>query len=178
MDNGPRLFYAVTFSTELQEQINQQLVSRIPSRGYSKTKPENLHLTLCFLGNQPETKIREMYEKVKPLEEMPSFEIELCGIGHFKQTVVWLGVGKGETELQSLSTRLRKNLGVPPEHTHAHVTLGRNKTASLEELDQLIEDLRHQKFEQKIMVRGFDLIQSTITSSGSIYRKRFSIEFT
>jgi len=177
MPETARLFFAVNFSDKLKDRIFNELVEAIPKNGFGKVSRENLHITLVFLGYCGKEKIAELAKNVEALKDFEGFEAELNCIGHFKGNVLWLGTGKGTGEFNLLSKRLCNAIDVPNEEFHAHVTLARNKGAGKTELDAAVENLRQKKFFEKIRVRGFDLIQSSLTPKKPVYKKLFSIEF-
>ncbi|GEM_PF-1230436 len=172
-----RLFFAVNFETSLQERIYCELIADIPSNGFSKTKQQNIHITLVFLGNQQKEKIRKLFEQTQELSELESFDAELNSIGHFNSQVLWLGVEKGSSDFEHLARTLCDTIGVSNTRFHAHATLARTKGATPAKVQNVVEILRKKKFSEKIHVRGFDLMQSTLTRSGPLYKKLLSIEF-
>ncbi|MDD5148017.1 MAG: RNA 2',3'-cyclic phosphodiesterase [Candidatus ainarchaeum sp.] len=178
MPENARLFFAVNFSHELKERVFKELVEEIPKNGFGKVGMENMHVTLVFLGYCGKEKIAELEKQADALKDFEGFEAELNCIGHFKGKVLWLGTGKGTEEFNLLAKKLCKAIAVENEEEfHAHVTLARNKGATKKEFDEAVEKLRKKKFFEKIRVRGFDLMQSTLTGKGPVYKKVFSVEF-
>jgi len=177
MTENARLFFAVNFSEELKERIFKELVEEIPKNGFGKVGRENLHITLAFLGYFLKEKFLELQEKAMQLKNFESFEAELDSIGHFKGRVLWLGTGKGTEEFNLLAKELCEAISVQNEEFHAHLTLARNKGAKKSEFDTVVEKLRGKKFFEKINVKGFDLMQSTLSPKGPVYKKIFSVEF-
>ncbi|MBS3061935.1 MAG: RNA 2',3'-cyclic phosphodiesterase [Candidatus Diapherotrites archaeon] len=177
MNDRARSFFAVNFSLDVQDEITRTLVSKIPSDGFGRTRVENLHLTLFFLGNISKEQVEQLKEKTLSLTQTNPFEIELNGIGHFKNNIIWLGTGKGTPEIQALATNLGDAIGIKPADFHAHITLARTKSASPRSVRETVEKLRSEKYSKKIFVRGFDLMQSTLTHQGPRYKVLFSICF-
>ncbi|MEW6284208.1 MAG: RNA 2',3'-cyclic phosphodiesterase, partial [Candidatus Eremiobacterota bacterium] len=99
--------------------------------------PENLHLTLKFLGTTPSARLGEVRSVLEEASLAgPPFALELRGLGAFptprRARVVWLGVG-GELERLTVLARAvdrgLHELGVPREARDfaAHLTLGRRR---------------------------------------------------
>lgn len=102
--------------------------------------PENLHLTLQFLGDVAQNDLPGVSEAVgRAVADRPPFEISLRGANAFphigRPRTLWLGVDEGAESLsrlqQAVQSAVRK-LGFPPENRpfHAHLTLGRVRRPS------------------------------------------------
>ncbi|MDH4063507.1 MAG: RNA 2',3'-cyclic phosphodiesterase [Acidobacteriota bacterium] len=102
--------------------------------------PASLHLTLRFLGEQPEERVPALVALVaKPFDAAP-FTIAWHGLGAFPSTrrprALWLGVRRGARELGWLESELAGRLGalLPGENAdqapplHPHLTIARIKT--------------------------------------------------
>ena len=141
-------------------------------------KPENVHLTLKFLGNVADEKIK----KIKSLlEEISSgyskFEASVFKIGAFPKLeyprVIWVGIDKGCNLLEEIAVRIEdecEHIGFAKEKRafSAHLTLGRvrtgkNKIALKEKL------LSAAVPQQSFIVDKIILFQSTLTPKGPIY---------
>ncbi len=115
-------------------QAIEQLRKAIPD-GVRWVSPENLHLTLKFLGNVDPERIPELIAAASArLQGVASFEVELGGLGVFpnaqRARVVWLGVCAGGAELARLARKLDRaagRIGVERERRpfRTHLTLGR-----------------------------------------------------
>jgi RNA 2',3'-cyclic 3'-phosphodiesterase len=95
----------------------------------------NLHLTLQFLGEQPEERLAgaEAALHDAAVRSAP-IEVALHGIGAFpgleRPRILWVGVAQGALEVRALQARLAEALareGFPPEERawHPHLTIGR-----------------------------------------------------
>ena len=102
MQKEKRLFVCINFPQEAKKEI-AGFLDAIPKEKFRKVLPENLHITLCFLGRMPEGKIKKTTEKLPALENFGKFEMELTGFGHFESRIIWLGTGKGSEELKLLA---------------------------------------------------------------------------
>ena len=135
-----RLFIAVNFSAEQKQQI-MQLQAQLRSQALRGNfpKPENLHLTLAFLGETPEEKLNCLKKIIDGLK-VPAFEIIFNHAGCFKRgrSELWylgtdIRAGKSETSLsllQNINRQLVLQIGkegiyVDKKPFKAHITLAR-----------------------------------------------------
>ncbi|MGQ9589216.1 MAG: RNA 2',3'-cyclic phosphodiesterase [Planctomycetota bacterium] len=132
-----RAFAAVALSPEI---VSRYASSLERDRGKCPrlrwVRPENLHLTLRFLGDTSEGRIeplrRRLVEVARPLRP---FRVSLGKPGSFgrpdRPQVLWFSVGAGAAELESVARAVESavvELGFPPEDLpwRAHVTVARN----------------------------------------------------
>ncbi len=178
MNKSLRLFFAADLPEKVKEEIAEKLLPLIPKERWRKVLPENLHVTLQFLGYLPKDAVARLQQQTKQLEQFTAFEAELNSIGHFKGRVLWIGVGKGSEEFNLLNKKLQQAIGVHEERFHAHVTLARNRGASKQETGALVERLRCVGFSRKILVGRVLLMQSLLHKAGPKYSTVFSIKLT
>jgi 2'-5' RNA ligase len=140
-------------------------------------KPQNIHLTIRFLGDISPAMVDAIYEEMKQLSFTP-FTVELTGLGAFPKLnyprVVWAGIRKGANELKNvfgqLEPRLRglgfkpDNKGFSPHLTIARVRTGRNK----DQLIKLIQELEDHEF-GAVKAECVRLKKSDLTPKGPIY---------
>lgn len=128
-----RFFIAVPLSAEIRSalgELQQGIVSRLPSPLLRPVPPRNLHLTLHFLGNQPNADpIVEALHAVSTNR----FEVVVAGSGYFpsvrRPRVFWVGVSDPSESLAAVHAELaealrRRDLPVEKRGFHPHVTLG------------------------------------------------------
>ena len=132
---GFRSFIAIPLTSAAQQQITQLQQRLKPLLAEVKfSRPENLHLTLCFLGEQTQEQLAEIGQTMLSIGRMKKdFNVELKGLGFFPQRqpprVLWLGV-EPEQQLISLRETLVNHLGnlavAADKRTYRpHLTLGR-----------------------------------------------------
>jgi RNA 2',3'-cyclic 3'-phosphodiesterase len=106
-------------------------------RSVAWTAPQNLHLTLRFLGEIDAATAEAVTGRLAPPFDAPAFEIGLSGLGTFPPAgpprVIWLGVSGGAKALSDVAREVDARLaglGLPKEERgfHAHLTLGRVKS--------------------------------------------------
>ncbi len=182
MSRSLRVFTAVEITPEIRSAVGR-LIERLRASQakVTWTKPANLHYTLKFLGDVPETQVAEIcraaQEAVGPFTP---FELVAAGVGAFpsagRPRTCWLGVGEGaepiELVFQALE-RLISPLGYPPEGRHftPHLTLGRvreNSPAATKQLADLLG--RHSDFDAGAMqVDAVTVFASTLGKDGPTY---------
>jgi RNA 2',3'-cyclic 3'-phosphodiesterase len=106
-------------------------------RSVAWVAPQNLHLTLQFLGEIDASRVKEAADRLAPPFATPAFDVAIAGLGAFPPSgpprVIWLGVTEGAAQLSGLyrEVGLRlAGLGLPTDARpfHAHLTLGRVRT--------------------------------------------------
>jgi 2'-5' RNA ligase len=140
-------------------------------------QPQNIHVTLRFLGNISAEAVEKIFDEMKKTQFMP-FDIRIHGLGAFPNVkyprVVWAGIKEGANELRSIFSQLEPRLrslgfapdpkGFSPHLTIARVRSGRNRN----DLAQCINDNGDYDFG---IVRGdcLKLKESDLTPRGPIY---------
>ena len=123
-----RLFVAINFDEEVKARLLQcQESLRQGSAGGNFTRPENLHLTLVFLGETPPNRVREIQHVMDSAPAGP-FALQFEGMGKFGDTW-WVGIRQNPV-LTGLYNHLAQGLkaaGFPIESRpfKPHLTLTR-----------------------------------------------------
>ncbi len=123
-----RLFVGISPSDDVRRSLvqMQDFLSRHGVSGAYLT-PENLHMTLAFIGEFPESDaVLDAMEGVK----FDPFGIEYDHIGTFRESIIWGGIQSSEP-LEKLVKRLRYELNkadIPFDHARfvPHFTLARH----------------------------------------------------
>ena len=141
-------------------------------------RPESVHLTLKFMGSQPDEVIEPLADAVAEATASSSaFSLRVSGTGIFpnrsRLRVLWLGLEEeltALTELQKIVENVTAGFGMAKEKRpfKPHLTLGRvrsgrGKNKLLDELDQL--EPRQLEFIASEIV----LFKSDLRPSGAIY---------
>lgn len=153
-----RLFIAI----ELDEEIRAELFAEIK---YLKShfpeirwvRPENLHITMKFLGNIAENEIEDISEIMDiAAEKNPPFSAEIQDLGCFphveRPRIVWAGCRQGSLEISNIVSCLDeklKLLGYKPEKRNftPHITIGRvKKPAQAMGIEEIINDAQQIDF--------------------------------
>jgi len=102
--------------------------------------PSALHITLRYLGEQPDPLVPSLVEAVQEPFDLAPFTIRWRGLGAFpsvrRPRAIWVGIGDGAAPLGTIESELARRFGVllPGERPelaapfHPHLTLGRVKT--------------------------------------------------
>ena len=136
------------------------------------TKPENLHLTLKFLGEINHDFLSLIKHSLKSIK-IPSFKASIGEIGVFSTTqsirIIWIHIlGKGILDLQRQVDTVLINHLEPEKRFMSHLTIARVKFVS--DRIRLIKEIRNIQTEPiDFMVKEFSLIKSELTPDGPIY---------
>ncbi len=182
-----RLFFAVPLPEELREVVRglQQTLSEACSSGprVRWVEPENLHLTLKFIGDTAAEDVDRVVEIARQAaKECSPASVQVSGVGRFPPRgaprVIWVGLSEECTELTELAGRLDRALqaeGVAEPERHpftAHFTIGRVKGhGRAVALSETIERMSEEPV-GKMRIDEFCLISSDLTPHGPIYTER------
>lgn len=124
-----RLFLALWPPLELSQELYALAGKRLRGEG-RRVAPENIHLTLAFLGSV-DAYFRQCVEQVASAVRAESFELTLEELGCWPRTgILWTGPGQTPQPLSALVQQLQAGLsgcGYQPEKRPyaAHLTLAR-----------------------------------------------------
>jgi 2'-5' RNA ligase len=139
--------------------------------------PENIHITLRFLGNITSVMVDQIHREMEQVEFEP-FEAAIKGVGAFPSlrriNVVWAGIRNGANELRAVFEQLEPRLqklgfkrdakGFSPHLTIARVKTGRNKAVLAKRLMEL-EDYEF----GSVKAECLRLKKSVLTPQGPMY---------
>ena len=176
-----RLFIAVNFPDELRATLGesvQLLREAAPSARWSPAG--KLHLTVKFLGEQPEDVVPGLSDAITEVASRHRpMELELAGAGAFpnfrRPRVVWIGI-EASPRLELLYHDVEvacERLGFELEGRvfRPHVTVGRVKPGTPpEELRALEDAARSLQLNETAWVETLDLMVSEPAPRGSRYR--------
>ncbi|MEJ5308149.1 MAG: RNA 2',3'-cyclic phosphodiesterase [Anaerolineae bacterium] len=189
-----RAFIAVPLPSAIIQQladVQRRLKRGCPEQAVTWVKPENIHLTLCFLGDI-------LPERRAPIEAALSvvarnarpFTFSVQGAGAFpnlnRPRVIWIGLEEPTGQLALLHRAVNEamaNVGFQPEDRRfsPHLTLGRiRQRASREEAQAVGEAVRRAEVGHlgDAPVEEMIFFRSVLKSSGAEYTPlaRFTIK--
>jgi 2'-5' RNA ligase len=142
------------------------------------TSPENFHLTLVFMDEQPDELIEEVHHALDQLH-VPKFEIALNGLDAFggrEPNILYVGVEKVEALkfLQKKVIGVLRSAGVSLDRKRfrPHVTIARfGRRLSKEELESLRNYMSgHADFGPvSFTVGSFSIYRSTLSHKGAVH---------
>ncbi len=179
-----RAFIAIELPAVIKQNLKvliNTLLKEIESREIKWVNPENIHLTLKFLGETDLLTIQKITDQINAnSKSLTSPELQIFGIGAFpdlrKPKVLWAGCSKNK-ELDYLFTRINSicvDLNFPAEKRSfsPHLTIGRLKTTH----SQITVNKIHTSFNkyQSIRLGSFStpyltIFQSELKPAGPIY---------
>ncbi len=173
-----RLFTAIEIPQGVRVRLSL-LQGGVPGARWSP--PENLHLTLRFIGEVDEATANDIDDVLSGLHA-PAFDLTLKGAGEFggrDPHALWVGVAPNEP-LMRLAAKIESGLqrmGLAPETRKyaPHVTLARLRDAPVAKVREFLA--AHSLFDSgPFAVSAFTLFSSHGSSNGSLYRPERSYE--
>jgi 2'-5' RNA ligase len=147
-------------------------------RGVRPVRPENLHLTLRFLGDTDEGLVEDLGDLMgKSVEGVSPFHLTFQGVGAFpnarKARVVWIGI-HGAEPLVAIARRLEegvREMGWKAEKRsfRPHATVARIKHIRRHGRLSSLLDRWHDGDFGTMEVRSIELKRSQLTPEGAIY---------
>lgn len=183
-----RCFISIELPRELKKEMDAATASLRASNADIKwVSPENLHLTLKFLGDTPEELLPRIKEELaSALREKARFRVRLSGIGVFpdrrRPRVIWIGMQDSDNLLliqKSVDDAMAK-LGYESEGRpfKAHLTLGRIRDRRLKPGEggaygplDVLKDMVFGDME----VEAVSVMKSELSPKGSKYSELFDI---
>jgi 2'-5' RNA ligase len=155
-----------------------------PLPGLTWTRPEQLHVTLRFLGDVPTELIEPIIARLEAVR-VAHFILPLEGTGSFPPRsparVLWIGTGSGHPLLFQLRQRvddalLAAGLALDVRTFLPHVTLGRVSAKAAANATRWLHTHR-EAAGPPFMVEAFDLCASELRPEGAVHtlKQRFPL---
>ena len=167
-----RLFVGLELPDDIRGQLGK-LRRGIP--GARWLDPDQLHMTLAFIGDKDVLAARDIVDSLITLDP-PTFLLEISGVGHFgslrQARTVWAGVETSEPLLRLRKGVVRRlalaDVAVERRKFHPHVTLARVRGETGHHLANFLAEhslLRLPAFP----VEAFTLFESHLRPEGAVY---------
>ena len=178
-----RAFIAIELPEPIKNSL-ARLIDKLKETGADVkwVAPLNIHLTLKFLGERDDKKVKQITEILDEIAKIHKpFQIQINSLGAFPNMnsprVIWVGIDQGDIETKNIFKDLEDlicKVGIPKEDRafSSHITIGRTRSAkALAELTQGITSLNDSiKKEGLTFTAGsITLFKSTLTPEGPIY---------
>lgn len=174
-----RLFIAIKINPEREFlQLYEELKSQLKYEKITWVSPQNIHITLKFLGETPEYKIVDVASGMKKaVAGTVPFSFRIKGLGIFGSSyqpkVIWVGIENWK-ELAALGEKIiqeMERLGWQCDRQNfvPHLTLGRIKFIRDKQIFQeVISEYKHVDI-QEVDVTEIRLYESILTREGPVY---------
>ncbi len=175
-----RTFIAIGLTPEIKIKLKEirDKLRRLPVK-IKWVEPENLHITLKFLGNLPEKKLAEVKRLIAAAaNRYHFFNLYLENFGFFpnqrKPRILFIKASSKqilENIAESLEEELEKAGFGRERKFKPHITLARIK--KLKNINRLTEKIAGLEAKGKLQVKKISLFKSTLTPKGPVYEEIF-----
>ncbi len=173
MERTTRCFIALDLPKDMINhlQIIQNDIKKQELFKGNLTNPEHIHLTLKFLGNIEESKIKLLQERLRKLS-FNSFEADITELGVFSEEfvrIIWAKLnGTHVLDLQKRIDDSIVDLFLREERFMSHITIARVHT--VQDKKKLIDYVKNYGLPRiKSLITSFSLVKSTLTAQRPIY---------
>ncbi len=175
---GIRSFISINIDDVIKRDINDLLTDlKRHNLDVKWIPPENLHITLKFLGNVPENTLERVKELLQGISSFKTFRLRFKGTGFFpgrkRPRVIWIGITDSNIlrSLQEIIEERMSALGFAKEERpfSPHLTIGRIRSLrDQERLNEVIEAIKDREFGIIDVDRIF-LMKSDLRPGGAVY---------
>lgn len=174
-----RLFVAIDMPESVTN-ILSEMNPHLP--GVRWLKPDQIHLTLSFLGNVGPIAEETLRGKLAAIHFVPFF-MPVVGVGTFpakgKPNVIWAGVGSGHPQLFHVYKKVQEAAlasALEPDLRawHPHITFARCRDVAPHEIRPFLKE--HAQFDAGLVrIESFALYSSIPGPLGSAYTRELEV---
>lgn len=174
-----RLFVSIELPQDVKNQLRALEPETLP--GMRPTKPDNLHLTLHFIGDADPAPLAEALDSITT--QVAPFDMSLAGVGCFggrgRGLILWVGVEPTPAifhlhfQLGCLLAAAGVTLDTRPYRPH--ITIARGQRSRKRDAHEFLE--LHGGYSATVSVDSVCLVSSVPKSGGSVYtiEKRYAL---
>ena len=163
-----RLFIAINLSNDVKEEL-ARFKNDLPAKW---VLPDNLHITLSFIGDVIEGKVFEIKNIVSTIvNRFSCFEVRLKKVCYDSEVprMIWV-VGEDSPEFEKLKKDIEKELGLKVENkTIIHITLARIKQWQWKMIEPEERPEINENIDISFKVCSIELMESKLKRTGSEY---------
>lgn len=181
-----RAFVAIALPTHVLDhiqQVQQKFRTRLRDGSVRWLRPDQIHLTLRFLGNVPADQLEELKNNLERVcGPVGPFSLRAEGAGSFpdvnRPRILWVGLTGDVEALRGLEARLAPAVAAFGDHAEdrdfsPHLTVGRVRTSDpgeVRRIGDLVEAARAgQSGEWR--VEEVKLMRSDVSAAGAAYHR-------
>jgi len=177
-----RTFIAIELPEEIKSSLGRlQEELKASNADVKWVEPNNIHLTLKFLGEIDDKKLDKVTKIIDgAAKENDKFKVYISSLGAFPKIdyprVIWVSIDTGDKETKQIAKDLEEGMakiGIPREDRpfSSHITIGRTRSSLNRE--NLVRDLKNKAElggkKLEFYATKITLFKSTLTPKGPIY---------
>ncbi|MDI6888821.1 MAG: RNA 2',3'-cyclic phosphodiesterase [Methanocellales archaeon] len=177
-----RTFIAVDFPAELKEKV-AELQQHFTNYDVKMVKPEQVHITIKFLGNIEEHQVTPIRSALQSVRVSP-FDTEVRGVGVFPSlrhiNVIWVGAEDDFDRLNNAVEEALQPLGFERnDRFAAHATIARVKRLPMTQKEHLISTIKELSDMRigRMKVDHIRFKKSTLMPEGPLYETLHEVRF-
>ena len=188
MSDTIRAFIAIPLDPKIQHSIEYMQDRLKKSNNDIKwVKPENIHITLKFLGDVTTEQINSVKQTLlNCTHNTRPFKVKLSQLGAFPNIecprTLWIGLKDSKQQLNRMAVSLEKALGKigfqgDQRPFRSHITIGRIRSSK--NIDALSKSMSNYPISENCIqtISKIILFQSILSSEEPIYKSLYQVKF-
>jgi len=166
-----RLFIAINLSKEVKDYLFDLQKEFREFGKFNFVAKKNLHLSLKFMGNIEESKLKGINDKLSKIKSK-SFEVSLNSLGVFPDKdlikVLWIDLTPKNKILELAKTIDQELIEFPNDYSFSeHITIARIKL--IKDKNDFLKKLNVKIKPIKLKISSFELMKSELSKDGPKY---------